>query len=670
MVRLAVGGHPTCLDRCTGGGGQGMTPDVHLGAAVARVKAMVAAGDGPAALLFGGGRASLGGEPLDGPGARRYRELTQGAGVPTYVLPGPGDLVSGGDAAFAGAFADAAAPQGTGAAPDGVDLGAVAQPDATSGRRVFAFDVHAAAGTVRVAAIDNAAGRLAGGFDGPQAQWLRGVMDGARNLGIPVVVVGSASLDGTQLMPRADDADAELTLLAGHASAYVATAGVDDPQDPHFGGVLSRTVVVPPGAGAALAVFQSSTLGYAPARPSGEFDDETFDESEFTRQTSAAFLLLDVAVGKYDAATGVAPVTALSEPLIDTLSLDSSVRTIPVGFAQPLGVAASDPASMRFLRRDEEGGPLQPASAYNSVYLPQNQCVLWSTTCDSAVPTDMAFSSSNQRVARFVAAQRGSGAQGPRVPEIVLDAGGHVVDDPRGVFCPLAAGSTDVTVTAAGRRVSAPIQVIAGLPSGLPSDIHITPIAPGTCGFPDFTVSRPTDKQASAAPDKPAVPQRPGPVPVFPQPVHPHDPVVAHHSPQTTAPVPPAPPSGPAPAPPVPVPPLVSQPPAEHAVPPVAPAGKPPAPSAPPAPPSGLAIQSAPATQAQPFQATQVQEQRRHERAFEADSAAVAYAHPPSPLPWELIGGGAVLALVIAGGSLAGHARRRSPVLARATARR
>jgi hypothetical protein len=71
----------------------------------------------------------------------------------------------------------------------------------------------------------------------------------------------------------------------------------------------------------------------------------------------------------------------------------------------------------------------------------------------------------------------------------------------------------------------------------------------------------------------------------------------------------------------------------------------------------------------QPFQATQVQEQRRREQAFEADSAAVAYAHPPSPLPWELLGAGAALALAVAGGSLTGHARRRAlaPALACAT---
>ena len=351
-VRLAIGGHPACLDRCTGGGGQGLTPDVHLSAAAARVKTMAAAGVGPSALLVGGGRASLGGEPLDEAGARRYRELVEGADVPTYVLPGPGDLVGGGDEAFASAFADAAAPQGTGATPEGVEDGAIT-PFEGAGERVFAFDLRAAAGTVRVVAIDNAAGRLAGGPDGPQAQWLREVMDGARTRGIPVVVVGSASLDGAQLMPRADDAEEELALLVGHASAYVATAGVDDPADPHFGGVLSRTEISRPNAAATLAVFQSSTLGYSPARSPWQIEDD-YDEAEFNRQTSAALLMLDVAVGRYDAGTGVAPVTAMSEPLVETLALDSSLRTNPVGFALPLGVAAADPAPLRFLLREED----------------------------------------------------------------------------------------------------------------------------------------------------------------------------------------------------------------------------------------------------------------------------------------------------------------------------
>ena len=233
-VRLAVGGHPACLDRCGGAGGQGYAPDTHLQSAIARVRAMAAGGAGPAALLIGGGRASLGGEPLDPGGARRYRELTQGAGVPTYVLPGPGDLPNGGAEAFASAFATAPAPQGTGEAPAGVDLLTVTQPEAAvagQARSTFAFDVQAPAGTVRVIAIDNAAGRLAGGPDGAQAQWIRETMEQARLAGFPSIVVGSIPLDDSQNAKPAEDADEEIALLAGHASAYVATAGVDDPAD-------------------------------------------------------------------------------------------------------------------------------------------------------------------------------------------------------------------------------------------------------------------------------------------------------------------------------------------------------------------------------------------------------------------------------------------------------
>ncbi len=656
-VRLAIGGHPACLDRCTGGGGQGLTPDVHLSAAAARVKTMAAAGVGPSALLVGGGRASLGGEPLDEAGARRYRELVEDADVPTYVLPGPGDLVGGGDEAFASAFADAAAPQGTGATPEGVEEGAIT-PFEGAGERVFAFDLRAAAGTVRVVAIDNAAGRLAGGPDGPQAQWLREVMAGARTRGIPVVVVGSASLDGAQRMPRADDAEEELALLVGHASAYVATAGVDDPADPHFGGVLSRTEISRPNAAATLAVFQSSALGYSPARSPWQIEDD-YDEAEFNRQTSAALLMLDVAVGRYDAGTGVAPVAAMSEPLVESLAIDSSLRTIPVGFALPLGVAAADPAPLRFLLREEDSepsAPLEQGSAYNGVFLPQHQCALWSLSCDSVVPTDIAFTSSNPQVARFVAVRRGRTAEDQVRPEIVLDAEGRVVDDPRGVFCPLAPGTTEVTVTTAGRRVSSTIEVVPMSALRLPREVRVTPIAPGTCGFPDFAARERPKDQPAVAPEAPAPAQPPIPAPIVPQPAPAPNPAPAPQPlPQTAPPVPPPPPVAPVePAP------LVSQPPVDQARPPVGPAGKPPAPVAPPALPSGLSVQSAPATQVQAFQATQVQQQRRRAQAFEADSAAVAYAHPPSPLPWEVLGGGAVLALAIAGGSLTGRARRRS----------
>ena len=198
------------------------------------------------------------------------------------------------------------------------------------------------------------------------------------------------------------------------------------------------------GAGAApLPLLQSSSLGYNAPRSTLEFDDD-FDEAEFTRQTSAALLMLDVVVAQFDPQTGVAPVRAMSEPLVEALALDATLRTYPVGFAQPVAVTANDPAPMRFLMRDDED-ELVTARAYTGVLLPTDQCVWWSETCQSAVPTDIAFSSSNPRVARFVAARRRSDSRGR--PEILLDDSGHVVDDPRGVFCPLAVGATDVGVT-------------------------------------------------------------------------------------------------------------------------------------------------------------------------------------------------------------------------------
>jgi hypothetical protein len=61
-------------------------------------------------------------------------------------------------------------------------------------------------------------------------------------------------------------------------------------------------------------------------------------------------------------------------------------------------------------------------------------------------------------------------------------------------------------------------------------------------------------------------------------------------------------------------------------------------------------------------------EQRRETYAYETDSAAVAYAHPPSPLPWEIAGGIAALALVMAGGGLAGWSRSRAVAVARSAA--
>ena len=664
-VRLAVGGHPACLDRCGGAGGQGYAPDTHLQAAIARVRAMVAGGAGPAALLIGGGRASLGGEPLDPGGARRYRELTQGAGVPTYVLPGPGDVPDGGAEAFASAFATAAAPQGTGEAPAGVDLLTVTQPDAAvpgQARSTFAFDVKAPAGTVRVIAIDNAAGRLAGGPDGAQAQWLRATMEQARLAGFPSVVVGSTPLDDSQNAKPAEDAEEEIALLAGHASAYVATAGVDDPADRFFGGVLARNVVQAPGAVAPLTLLQSATLGYAPSQ---RFTNGSEDE-EGTRQTDAALLMIDVAVAGFDPTSGVAPVDVVSEPLLQGLAIDEGSRAVPLGWALPLFVSADALSPRRFLMSPGPNEPLRPASP-RTVSAPMvDQCRFFLDTCTTVVPSAMAFTSANPRIARFVAVRAG-GRETDGVPQVVLDASGHVIDDPRGFICPLAVGTVDITLTALGQRVTTPVRVI---PVPRIDGLRATAIPAGTCAFPNLDFTRDEPKPA-ATPQPPAATTPPAadpaPAPADPQP-----------QPQPAKPQPQAPAPAPVPATPIPGAPGPLLPPAsavpstpstaDAARPPVAPAPKPPVAPAPPTPPQGLQVQSVEAPQVQPMQAVQYAEQRREEYAYESDSAAVAYARPPSPLPWEIAGGVATLALVMAGGGLAGRSRSRAAALAKASA--
>ena len=469
-VRLAVGGHPACLDRCGGAGGQGYAPDTHLQSAVARVRAMTAGGAGPAALLIGGGRASLGGEPLDPGGARRYRELTQGAGVPTYVLPGPGDLPNGGAEAFASAFATAPAPQGTGEAPAGVDLLTVTQPEAAvagQARSTFAFDIQASAGTVRVIAIDNAAGRLAGGPDGAQARWIRETMEQARLHGFPSIVVGSMPLDDSQNAKPAEDAADEIALLAGHASAYVATAGVDDPADQYFGGVLAQNVVEAPGVDALLTLFQSSTLGYAPSQ---KFTVDP-DDVEAFRQTNAALLMIDVAVGRLDPSTGIAPVEAVSEPLLQGLALDQSSRTIPLGWAFPLFVTASDPSPRRFLMSPAPGRAAPTGEPQHHLRPADRPVpVLPAVVCDGRPDRhDVHVLGPPDRPLRRGPPRRADDGR----PQVVLDASGHVVDDPRGFLCPLALGSVDVTVTALGQRVTSPVRVIPV--STLGDDIRIDP---------------------------------------------------------------------------------------------------------------------------------------------------------------------------------------------------
>jgi hypothetical protein len=698
-VRLAVGGHPACLDRCTGGNRQGTTPDIHLADAVARVEAMRQAGAGPAALIVGGGRASVGGEPLDEAGARRYRSLLQGTGVPTYALPGPGDLPGGGEAAFAAAFATAAAPQGSGAPGDGVSVDPGLQPEPApegAARNRFTFDVRGAPGTVRVIAIDNAAGRLAGGPTGDQARWITAVLAQARQAGIPVVAVGSVPLTADAQATPAADAAEELALLVGHASAYVATAGVDDPASMHFGGALARGTATVPGGAAPMAVFQSATLGYGRTDAAlAAFDgpstvdggDGGSEIEEAIRQTEVAIMLLDVDVSRRDPATGVAPVTPTVEPLATDMRVTGG-STVPLGAASQIGVEAQDPAPQRYYWKAADG-VAQEAAAPRTQYLPTDSCRLYLPRCATMVRNDVRFGSSAPAVARFVAVDPGDS---DRAPRIRLDEQRRVVEDPlSGILCPTAAGSTTVSVLAAGQQAQLGVTVVpippeAGVRPVLAGSDG-APIPQGTCtfSFSDVAGERPAPAASagSAGPDgavePPPVPagsgvEAPVPVPGVGKPVPvpvpaPPTPQAVPHAPAPSAPTPP--PAA------MPVAPAVPQPPPDGTTPPAAPAAKPAGPAQPPPPAPhqvpasqpGSALQTQVQAQPQVQAAARAAEQRRRREAYESDDAASAYAQPPSRLPWELAGGIAVVLLAAGGGAAAGRLRRR-PATAAAGRRR
>jgi hypothetical protein len=622
--------------------------------------------------VIGGGRASVGGEPLDAAGARRYRELLTGDGTPTFALPGPGDLQGGGPQAFAAAFASAAAPVGTGPAPDGTTVDpALAPPPGPGGSPTrFTFDVSGSAGRVRVLAIDNAAGRLEGGPEGPQATWIARVLDDARARGVPVVAVGSASLTPDSRVAPAADAAYEVALLAGRASAYVATAGGDDPADRRFGGETARTVARDPGSGAGLPVLRTSSLGYGPTYAPIVEENGSLNEVEYARETTAALLTLDVDVSRRDPATNVAPVAPRIELLLGPLLFGPEPR-VTMGAATTIGANGKDPAQDRRLAPAPAGGTRLVAGGRVSV-LPWSSCVIWLATCASTVPDAVRFSSSDESVGRFVGAANVEASGGP---VILTDDAGRPVDDPHlGVFCPVGLGTTTVTLRAMGREVRRQITVVPpGTPGAAENRPESAKVPAGTCTFTYRLTdppaeSRPDDTAAPAEPTTPGAPSAPsGPAlvksPLLPAP---GSPVTAAPPVQAPTPAPSAPPAA---TPPPAVAPVVPGPAADPTAPPVSPAAKAPSPPAPP-PPTGHAqvpqTGSAPQVQGQVQAQVQGQlqpavraaEQDRREHAFEGDHAAAAYGRPASPLPWEIGGAVAVLLLVAGGGVAAGRLRR------------
>ena len=310
---------------------------------------MSAGGAGPAALLIGGGRASLGGEPLDPGGARRYRELTQGAGVPTYVLPGPGDLPNGGAEAFASAFATAPAPQGTGDAPAGVDLLTVTQPEG-GGRRPGAEHVRV------------------------RRPGIRGHRPGHRHRQRRGPARGRARRSAGAVDPRDDGAGApeRLPLDRGRQHAAGRHPGREArrgrrrrdraARGPCVGLRRDRRRGRPCRSSTSAACWLrassrrpastprsrcSSPRRSATRRPTTSRSTPMTEEA--FRQTNAALLMIDVAVGRLDPSTGVAPV-------------DGRVRAAPGGPGSRSGLAGRSRSAGRFRSSSRPATPARGAS--------------------------------------------------------------------------------------------------------------------------------------------------------------------------------------------------------------------------------------------------------------------------------------------------------------------
>ena len=662
-VRLGFGGHAACLDRCGGAGGQGYAPDTHLQSAITRVREMVAGGAGPAALLIGGGRASVGGDPLDVGGARRYRALTEGGGVPTYVVPGPGDSPDGGADAFASAFASAPAPQGTGEAPTGVDLSTVAQPGspvADRARSTFAFDVHAPAGTVRVIVIDNAAGKLEGGLDGPQAQWVRDALEQARGQGIPSVVVGSAPLDDTQSRqarrrtpPRSSRCSpAERRPTSRRPASTTRTTPTSaacwrraSPRRPARAAPLAAAAVLDARLrpGAELHQRPGRSRGGDPPVERRAADARRGGRSHRSR----------------------APASPRSRPC-PSRCWKGCRSTRPRARPARLGVAA-----LRHGHRPEPAALPDDAEPRRAAAAREPGLVL--RRADRPVPV-LRHRVHDRRPVRhdvrvLEPADRALRRRPPRPRSQPRPPGGrHRRQRPRHrrpARLPLPARARN------GRRHRhrpRPPHLGRGPRHPRPEARQRQhPLRADPRRHVRLPVLHPDRRPADSRPPPPSHP-RPRPRRAAPAPSRCRRPS-PHHAPgEATARPRPCPPR----CPPCRCPHHPSHRPSRHphrdaadpAHPPVAPAPKPPVPPAPPAPPQGLQVQQVQAQQLQPFQAMQQAEQRRDEYAYDTDSAAVAYAHPPSPFPWEIAGGVALLALVMAGGTVAGRARSRAPARA------
>ena len=450
-IRIAIGGHAQCDSSCADLVPQGIGPDRTLVAALESV-ARMRGGDGPRALLYTGNRVADG---LDSADATRYAELLGSVpGLPVFPALGSNDASNEfGAGAFESAFAGFPAPLGSGPAQPGISTDGIpgASPEPGKARTHYAFDTSGPGGSLRVVVIDNSLGSLAASDPQqnplePQLPWLESVLADARAKGIPVIVMGSRSLN-TNFTPKlnvaSDGNQVAQALVAGGASAYV----FDRPEE-------NRSMRIPSGASATIPSFGVGTLGYR-SELSGvvglEASDALFGDS--------GVIVLELDAGKRDPATHVAPVGVRLIPLIEDLSLEATDGTLlrrsrPALFR---GLGRRPRSGDRWGRTAAGSGNPDPSGGDPYTLFPPDQCLV--AGCATRIAPEYSFTSSDSDIADFV--RQDPASTNLRKP--YLDANDKVVtDNSSSLLCPFNAGTTTVTVSAGGFSYSDQVTVLGG----------------------------------------------------------------------------------------------------------------------------------------------------------------------------------------------------------------
>ncbi len=668
-VRLLIGGHPACLDDCTGRSAQRVGPTETLKQALATARRIrLGRGGSPpvSATLIGGGRASVGGTPLSAAGADAFVALLGGApyasSPPVFPVIGTGDASTDvGRSNFSARVAPAIAP------PLVATTDPQTPPNARGSETVaYWFEVEGSPNPVRVIVIDNATGALRGTLGGSQADWIVTAIGNAVTAGKPAIVVGSARLDDRSPIDASETAG-QLDLIArAGASAYVSTDGTDDLEDlSHVGPRIRNTVVETPHG--AIPVIHSGALGHSiPIRvlyPNMiDFDEEKEKARREQRRdlsSQPALVALDIDQTKPGASPGQADVSATVIPVFRELG-DSGTATVERSYAQPMwlqtlvdagnGFRWTDPSRPELGEQDATGAGWSDATP--------DQCRLFLGLgdCGDSLPSDVRFEVADPSIAVFVRAKaaRVKGRDRERdsfaVPTILFDAAGNPVVDSRStILCPLRAGRTTITVTTAGRATRVPLRVIEPQRESERQPTAGSGGKSAPCSFRYFDRADASKAEPTAAKSKSLVPQ---PRAAFDPPTDRTKPKPKPSAPSKTIPAMTAPLGLVAP-------PMLtwSPPAAESARPPVAPNPKPITPPAPPAPPSGVTTQQVPVPNAAIVSIRQ--EERQTEVAREsADHQATIYQAASRPGATTLLAGGAFALLIAAAGHAAGRRRR------------